>query len=84
MRLMLVGLVVGVLSPAVASAAAPTFSKDVAPILYKSCIDCHRPGAIAPMSLGGTHVTEAGGLSTALREVWLPARERAVRALLAP
>ena len=51
MRLILVGLVVGALSPAVASAAAPTFSKDVAPILYKSCIDCHRPGAIAPMSL---------------------------------
>ena len=51
MRLILVGLVVGALTPSVAAAAAPTFSKDVAPILYKSCIDCHRPGAIAPMSL---------------------------------
>src|SRR6266516_1424818 len=29
----------------------PTFSKDVAPILYKSCTNCHRPGEIAPMSL---------------------------------
>lgn len=28
-----------------------TFSKDVAPILYKNCIGCHRPGEIAPMSL---------------------------------
>jgi hypothetical protein len=28
-----------------------TFSKDVAPILQKSCQGCHRPGAIAPMSL---------------------------------
>jgi hypothetical protein len=28
-----------------------TFSKDVAPILYKSCAECHRPGEIAPMSL---------------------------------
>ena len=28
-----------------------TFSKDVAPILQKSCQHCHRPGAIAPMSL---------------------------------
>src|SRR5207244_3549062 len=30
---------------------APTFTKDVAPILYKSCTNCHRPGEIAPMSL---------------------------------
>ena len=28
-----------------------TFTKDVAPILYKSCAECHRPGEIAPMSL---------------------------------
>ncbi len=34
-----------------ASAATPTFSKDVAPILYKACVECHRAGAIAPMSL---------------------------------
>ena len=31
--------------------AAPTFSRDVAPILYKNCATCHRPGEIAPMSL---------------------------------
>jgi hypothetical protein len=30
---------------------APTFSKDVAPVLYKHCTTCHRPGEIAPMSL---------------------------------
>ena len=29
----------------------PTFAKDVAPILYKNCSECHRPGQIAPMSL---------------------------------
>jgi hypothetical protein len=29
----------------------PTFSKDVAPILYRNCTICHRPGEIAPMSL---------------------------------
>jgi hypothetical protein len=29
----------------------PTFSRDVAPILYRSCVNCHRPGQIAPMSL---------------------------------
>ena len=31
--------------------AAPTFAKHVAPILYKSCVSCHRPGEVAPMSL---------------------------------
>ncbi len=29
----------------------PTFTKDVAPILQRSCQNCHRPGSIAPMSL---------------------------------
>ena len=28
-----------------------TFSKDVAPIFQRACQNCHRPGAIAPMSL---------------------------------
>lgn len=28
-----------------------TFSKDVAPIVYKNCASCHRAGEIAPMSL---------------------------------
>ena len=32
-------------------AAAVTFTKDVAPIFYKNCAYCHRPGEIAPMSL---------------------------------
>ena len=36
-------------SPVLAS--PPTFSKDVAPILFKSCVECHRPTAMAPMSL---------------------------------
>ena len=31
--------------------SAPTFSRDVAPILYKNCASCHRPGEIAPMPL---------------------------------
>jgi mono/diheme cytochrome c family protein len=33
------------------AAGAVTFSKDVAPILQRSCQNCHRPGEIAPMSL---------------------------------
>jgi mono/diheme cytochrome c family protein len=31
--------------------AVPTFSKDVAPILYKNCAGCHQPDSMAPMSL---------------------------------
>jgi len=34
-----------------AQAAAPTFSKDVAPIIFTKCAECHRPGSMAPMSL---------------------------------
>jgi hypothetical protein len=36
---------------AAAKPAVPTFTKDVAPILYKNCTGCHRPGEIGPMSL---------------------------------
>ena len=32
-------------------ASKVTFAKDIAPILYKSCAECHRAGEIAPMSL---------------------------------
>ncbi|HEX8185283.1 MAG TPA: cytochrome c, partial [Blastocatellia bacterium] len=31
--------------------ASVTFAKDVAPIFYKNCVQCHRTGEIAPMSL---------------------------------
>ena len=35
------------------AAATPevTFTKDIAPILQRSCQNCHRPGQVAPMSL---------------------------------
>jgi hypothetical protein len=33
------------------AAAAPTFAKDVAPILQKHCQTCHRPGEAAPFSM---------------------------------
>jgi hypothetical protein len=33
------------------TAGAPTFATDIAPILYESCVRCHRPDQIAPMSL---------------------------------
>jgi len=55
-RVALVLVVVGALYPTAsaqqpAQSAAVTFTRDVAPILQKSCQNCHRPGAIAPMSL---------------------------------
>jgi len=34
-----------------AADAIPTFSKDVAPIIYKNCTSCHRQGDIGPMPL---------------------------------
>jgi hypothetical protein len=35
----------------IAQAAPPTYSKDVAPILYQKCTQCHHAGGGAPMSL---------------------------------
>ena len=37
--------------PSVSRTATPTFSRDVAPILYAKCVSCHRPGEVAPMPL---------------------------------
>jgi hypothetical protein len=39
--------------PAVAAdpSPAPTFSADVAPILFDNCVSCHRPGEVAPFTL---------------------------------
>src|SRR5436309_11201912 len=34
-----------------AKSAQLTFTKDVAPILFNRCVECHRPGEVAPMSL---------------------------------
>lgn len=40
-----------VMAAAPSTAQEVTFTKDVAPILQRSCQTCHRPGSIAPMSL---------------------------------
>ena len=34
-----------------APADSPTWARDVAPLLMKHCVECHRPGAVAPFSL---------------------------------
>jgi hypothetical protein len=50
-------LAIGATAPSVASAQQSststdvTFTKDIAPILQRSCQNCHRPGGVAPMSL---------------------------------
>jgi hypothetical protein len=36
---------------ATSEAATPTFNRDIAPILYKNCAACHRPGEAAPFPL---------------------------------
>jgi hypothetical protein len=43
--------ILGLPAAALAADAPATFTKDVAPILYKSCVECHRPTMFAPMSL---------------------------------
>src|SRR5688572_4816282 len=45
------GVIVFASSAAAQQPAAPTFSKDVAPILQNKCQECHQPNSIAPMSL---------------------------------
>jgi len=51
MKKALLAALVFVPSAALAADAPVTFTKDVAPILYKSCVECHRPTMFAPMSL---------------------------------
>ena len=57
LRSLVTGFAAAALVPAAAfaqgAAADPqvTFTRDVAPIFQRSCVTCHRPGEIAPMSL---------------------------------
>src|SRR4030095_2579404 len=48
---MIAGVAFALLAAAQAAQPQVTFTKDVAPILQRHCQVCHRPGAIAPMSL---------------------------------
>src|SRR5665213_4456392 len=53
MRNICSGLVLITVYAATAKAAAltaPTFTKDVLPVLQEKCQNCHRPGQVAPMS----------------------------------
>ena len=48
--LVTVWLTAGASAQTPARAGAPTFAKDVAPIMQRSCQACHRPNSMAPMS----------------------------------
>src|SRR5688572_25540444 len=37
--------------PGRSETTVPTFARDVAPIMFNKCANCHRPGEVAPMSL---------------------------------
>jgi mono/diheme cytochrome c family protein len=52
-RLSIAGGLAALLLSAAAADAADTYVKDIAPILNRSCVGCHRPGEAAPMSLIG-------------------------------
>src|SRR5262247_4338683 len=44
------GVFLSLESSGATSAATVMYSKDVAPIIQKNCVVCHRPGEVAPMS----------------------------------
>jgi hypothetical protein len=52
-----------------AASGTPTFSKDVAPILYQRCVECHRAGEPAPMPL--TTYQEARPWAKAMKQAVL-------------
>src|SRR5512142_3170073 len=54
--------------------AAPTFNKDIAPILYENCATCHRPGEVAPFSLLTYQdaAKRAGLIATVTKKRYMP------------
>jgi hypothetical protein len=67
-------------APAVATsrAGAPTFNRDIAPLLHQNCATCHRAGEVAPFPLL-TYADAAKRVCDALRatgvEVWFDQSE---------
>jgi len=51
-RPLVFGFAIAIVLPAIhASAATPTFNREIAPILYQNCATCHRPEQVAPFPL---------------------------------
>jgi hypothetical protein len=71
MRRLLISLIAAILVAAAMAArrneaASVTFTRDVAPIIFTKCANCHRPGEVAPMPL--TSYKEVRPWSKAIRE----------------
>ena len=49
--LIALGALIVLVLPAHAEDRVLTYSEHVAPILQKHCVECHRPGQVAPFSL---------------------------------
>ena len=60
-------LVAAMAAPVSAQTAAPTWTQDVGPLLAKHCMNCHRPGEIAPMSLLTYEAARRGRAPSATR-----------------
>ena len=66
-------------TPGAPAADAPTFTKDIAPIVYANCVTCHRPGQVAPFSLlkypdAKEHADDiAGATGSGKMPPWMPA-----------
>jgi len=58
MRRILLLILLGTTLPLLAQ-DGPTFTEDIAPIIYQNCTQCHRPGEIGPMPL--TNYQEVAG-----------------------
>ena len=73
-------LAAGACSRAPVPLAPPTFSKDVAPIVFANCAPCHRPGEVAPFPLltFADAAKHADGMAEQTRKrhmpPWLPER----------
>lgn len=72
MRLLPVSLALA--SMVAAAAERVTYTKDVAPILQRRCVECHRPGEIGPFSMLTYELTRpwAAAIKTAVQRKTMP------------